>query len=251
MRIPPGIVWFHILQTHVAVGDVSYAVAMQVIVIVCPTRFEANELRRVLKRADGISSAQVRIVVVGVGPGCVHTAQQSVRDADWVILSGVAGGLTDVCRAGTAWWVGEVRTMSGQVISQPWLPDGAAARLKPAAIVSTGQIVRDAEARRAVARKSGATIVDLESGSLSREAAKHDCRFSIVKGISDDLSTTLPATIDQWLRADGSTRLLAVARSVLTGKTSFRELVVMRRSARLAIEQAAGLLDPWLRRDGE
>jgi len=67
-----------------------------------------------------------------------------------------------------------------------------------------------------------------------------------VKGISDDHEAMLPPTIERWTRPDGSTRLFAVAGALLTGQTSVRQLAVMRRASRRAIEHAAERLMPWI-----
>ena len=203
--------------------------------ILCPTRFETRALRRTLGSRARISCT---------GPGALMT-ERALDGCDGpVILAGVAGALTTRHPPGSAWWIREVRGSDGACWQPPDIRGEASV-----VVTSVEDIIDGDDSRAALARTSGADLVDQESVTLARICTARGQPWAIVRGVSDGPGASLPSMVGDWLRADGSLRIgrvaLDVVRSGRADRVALRALSrhsgdAMRSVARLILGGANG-----------
>lgn len=165
--------------------------------ILCPTRFEASHVRR-LARSRGL-----QLEVVGVGCGCEAVLRRvaSVNAGPRVaVMVGIAGAIQDQATVGRAFLADRVVDERGQVHLPPIT--AGAPRL---ALTCSHDVVVGEASRRATAARTGAAMVDMESGPFARVATEAGWRWGVLRGISDDAARELPSEVMRWLRADGGT----------------------------------------------
>lgn len=176
--------------------------------LLCPTDFEASRLRSMAIAAG----AEVR--VIGVGVGCedaVRSLATPESRGRLALLAGIAGGIDDAATVGAAFMAERVVDESGEV-HHPTLPcTGARLTLCCSRVVVMGR-----GARSACANMTGAAMVDMESGPFARVATACGWRWGVLRGISDDAATELPAEVMRWLRPDGGTNWLPLAADLIT-----------------------------------
>ena len=83
-----------------------------------------------------------------------------------------------------------------------------------ATIVQSPTLVTGADAKRALAARSGADLVDMESRAFAECATQAGIPWAIVRGISDDATSPLPPEFAQFVDDRGETRLSRVLASV-------------------------------------
>ncbi|MBU3729096.1 MAG: hypothetical protein FGM37_07605, partial [Phycisphaerales bacterium] len=213
--------------------------------ILAPSSFEADRLRRGLSA----STAPLRVVQVGVGPGADFEGAWADRlvPGSMVILAGVAGSLNPRCAAGTAHWAAAVVDAEGR----RWIPpvqgsarlahgmDGLGQRV----LAGMDRVIGSPEGKRALHACTGAAMVDCESASFARAASRHGWRWGVVRGISDGADDAVPAWMPQLLRRDGSVDAGAVAAALLTNPLRAIDMIRSGRSAGRAMRAACALVD--------
>ena len=211
--------------------------------IICPLQFEATHLRRALAAQD-VGSLEITCC----GPGAVGVerwAQAAALAAgSAVVLAGTAGGIDERTRVGQAYVIERVISDAGE----SWTPTLSPPPASEAAIItSVNSIVTNADQRRALAQRTGAHLVDLESVAFARLASAHGWRWGIVRGVSDDLATSLPQGIDSWIAPDGRTRKLAVLAALLRKPSLARDVRCLRHNSLRALDSAALIAARMLR----
>lgn len=170
--------------------------------IVCPLAFE----RRALVKAG--LTALADIVICGPGAAAVHRWAASFDPRGGkVILAGVAGSLRE-----------NLDTSRAHVVIAATAPDAffQSPDNSPGLVAaSTTSIIRTRAAKLALAKATGADLVDQESLAFIEEARRHAWNWTIVRGISDDLDHDLPAGAENWVDPLGRTRMLSVLGSIL------------------------------------
>lgn len=165
-------------------------------IVVVPTEFE----RRALGRLEG------PVVVCGPGPSAVRTwaTTAALPRGTHVIVAGVAGGLRASASIGLARIVSEVR-----------VPDGRVAATFAAetawTVVGVDRVVSTPAEKRALAERSGADIVDMESHAFAAAAAERGWRLTIVRGVSDGVDDALPEGLASLVTPRGGLRPLRTA----------------------------------------
>ena len=180
-------------------------------VIVCPLQFE----RKMLLRAglDG----RFPIECCGPGAEAVKAWAGSFRSTGrMVILAGLAGGLSETCPAGSAQVVDRVMDA---LTGEDWTPTSPDAGIdRPGTgscvLVSTDAAVLTSRDKLALAERTGAQLVDLESAAFARSAVAAGWRWAVVRGVSDGWDTDLPRDIDLWIDGVGRARRGQVAAAI-------------------------------------
>jgi hopanoid-associated phosphorylase len=145
-------------------------------------------------------------------------ARQNEEDCRGVVSFGVAGGLAPdllpgTCVVGSSILAGNTRTLTDHEWSQELrlaIPDAVYGVLAgvPAPIAHPA-------AKRALYEKTGAIAVDMESHIVARVAADHGMPMAAVRVITDPARRALPQAALAAMRANGTTDIVAMIRSVM------------------------------------
>lgn len=208
-------------------------------IIVCPLRFEAAALRRA-----GIARS---CSVMCCGPGkrgiAAWGAAANIAAGRTVVLAGLAGGLAARCAKGRAFVGSSIVLRGGQRATPLVLDDDA----RCAIIASSPQVLASREEKAAFARTTGAELVDQESEAFATLAASRGWMWGIVRGVSDDMETALPAGLETWVNEHGGTRVMRVAMSLLRRPSSLPAVMWLGADSRIAMaavaERLRGLLE--------
>ena len=206
--------------------------------VLCPTQYEDSRVRAVA-HARGAA-----VHVIGVGCGC-ERAIRSVATAHagdrWVLLVGIAGALRPQARVGEAFVCERVVDENG--LTHLPRPITHATRL---ALTCSRDIVVGEASRNAAAERTGAAMVDMESGPFARVAQETGWRWNVIRGISDDAAKELPAEVMRWLRPDGGTNWRNLAVDLACKPRLWPQVQSMVRHSNAAMRSAAMLLDRTL-----
>lgn len=172
-------------------------------------------LNREARQVDG---AGVRVVA---GGGAPHDLAAQLADlvgnAAGIISFGMAGALEPSLRLGD-WVIGNRLSGTYDAECDPaWV--AALSRCLPSARIGTcfadGQMISTAQAKRALASRHQALVVDMESHVAARAAAEAGVPFAILRCISDDASADLPPAIAVSMAAGGGLAPGAILTSIL------------------------------------
>ncbi len=101
--------------------------------------------------------------------------------------------------------------------------------------------------KRALGRDTGALAVDTESHMVAHAAASHGLPMAAIRVVADPAHRALPEVALTAVRADGSTDLLAVLRSVMRRPHQLPALLLTAldaRAARATLLRGRSLLEP-------
>lgn len=195
--------------------------------ILCPMHIEFAAVRRALRAATLEHSA--RLVRTGVGKDAIL---RSLRDhaqrqpTSLAILAGVCGALRHV----------PDRPAISRVIDQhghTW-SDGVGFDPAGVTLIAVDQIVATPADKAALAQRSGAAIVDMESHAFAAACRDMALPWTVIRGVSDTPEETLPAQVIHWIRPDGTTIVARAALDMLRAPTLIPHIVgVVRRSNRV------------------
>lgn len=204
-------------------------------ILLCPLQFERRALL-----AGGLEDC-CDIICCGPGEaaGIWVKNNYNAKTNSPLILAGLAGGLRDGLHASTAHVANKVIDEQGN----SWTPtfkfsDNAS----QVTIVSTTHVIVTSQAKRALAERSNADIVDLESANFAAAASACGCQWAIVRGISDCVTDSLPGDIDRWVDSKGSTVPSAVVGSILRKPAVLSDIRRMRSASIAAMEAASDII---------
>lgn len=206
--------------------------------LLCPTRFEASHVRAVA-RTRGVA-----MQVIGVGCGCeaaIRRVAAAHPAASTVLLVGISGALRPQATVGQAFLAERVIDERGDT-HLPTITAGAA-RLP---LVCSRDVVVGESARAATADRTGAAMVDMESGPFARVATELGWRWGVLRGVSDDAARELPSEVMRWLRLDGGTNWGNLAVDLATKPRIWPGVASMMRHANAAMRSATAALGPLL-----
>ena len=206
-------------------------------VVLCALRFEQRALQR--------HTRGIRIECCGPAAiGVRRWFDSQACPAGAVILSGLAGSLTDQCPRGTAHVITGVSAHDAEVLRPTLpLPDRSARGGRECIVVSVGQPVTTPAAKRALAQKTGAHLVDMESVAFAEAATQAKVRWAIVRGVSDGIDDELPAMSRDLVDERGRARALRIAAGVLRQPSLARDLHRLGRVSGAAMRAAARLIE--------
>ena len=137
----------------------------------------------------------------------------------WIMSWGVAGSLDSNWRPGAIIRPAEVVAESGEVYASN-------TRSAPALrMASTMQPVRSRMDRLALAERTHAVAVDMESAAIAAVCRDAGIPFVCVRAIADGCDVELPEWIDEAMAADGSLRPVQIARRLLTRPGTIHALI--------------------------
>lgn len=151
---------------------------------------------------------------------------------------GLAGSVCNSYVAGQAYIIDHVRSASGQEFHPPLRGE----RDHSTIITSADRIIASCDERLALAQRTGAHLVDLESVAFAELAIARGWRWGIIRGVSDDLSTLAPAGMEQWVDDRGRTRKVAVLAALARKPSMLREVRCLHHNSKQALVRAAELI---------
>ena len=194
---------------------------------------------RTLNRAQ----ARVRHIVCGPGPAAARRATLTALPAApaAIVSWGVAGALSRGFAAGDIFRPDTVVSADGQVFVTSG-PGRDGSRL-----VSVDAPVRTHKARLELAARSGAGLVDMESGSIAEVCAAARIPFQCVRAVADGVDDLLPDWVDDLMTPAGDLAAFSAVLAILRHPGSLPALLRTGagfRRALKALEQAARS-HPW------
>ncbi len=168
------------------------------------------EERALLRGLRAAPNPDVRIVRTGIGKDAILAVlEREARAAApaLVILAGACGGLSPTA---------EVPPVA-RVIDEHGRAWGAGIGFDTAGVTLIGvdRVVATPADKAALAARTGAAIVDMESHAFAAACEARGLAWSVVRGVSDTPDETLPAEVLSWVRADGTTRNVRAAIDML------------------------------------
>jgi len=167
----------------------------------------------VLHRADGDGSR----FMVGLGAmdrdRCRAEAERlAAAGPDLLVSFGLAGGLVPHRQPGDLVLPRAVVTPAGErwAVDTAWR-DALAARVRSgrdeAALASVAAPVGTPAAKRDLAGRTGAPVVDMESAVLARAASDHAIPMIVVRAVCDPVGRTVPTALQTVTDASGRLRV--------------------------------------------
>lgn len=169
-----------------------------------------------------------------------------------MLLLGVAGGIVVGAEHGHAGFVDRVVDEAGAAIGSAEVP--ASWRGQRWCAASVGVPASTPDAKRALATRTGADVVDMESVAFvlaaRRLAPERRIRVSIIRGISDGPDDTLPDGIERLVDERGGTRIAAAIALLARRPSLLAPLRALGRQTSAAVSAAAELIPHWLAESG-
>jgi hypothetical protein len=170
----------------------------------------------------------VRVVQTGIGKDALVRAiarAGSGPGACLFVLAGACGGLGH----------GEDVPPIARVVDEhgrTWTPWGA--EKNGAALAAVDHIVSTPADKQALAERTGASIVDMESHAFAARCEEMGIAWSVVRGVSDTPDETLPHEVLGWITPEGDTRTGRAMLDMVRRPSLVPHIVgVMRRSNRV------------------
>jgi len=150
-----------------------------------------------------------------------------------LVSFGLAGGLADEMRPGDAVIPAEVILEDGRrvFVDAGW---GGAAGAS-GTLLAVDHAVSSVKEKRELARRTGASAVDMESGAVARVALEHGLPFIVVRAIADPIDRSLPSALEGVIASDGRTRIGRLSLNLVRAPGQIADLV------RLSLDSRAGL----------
>jgi len=174
------------------------------------------------------------LVTTGIGGQAIRRAAEASPDGAPLILAGVAGALSREVEVGSAYLVSEVFTSAG-VLASPVLAEGLR-------VTGADDIVATPQDKQALANRTGAHLVDMESHDFAEAAEQCGRRWAIVRGVSDGLDHHLPPGCDQWFSTDGGLRLTRAAVSLAGRPRQIPSMIAFAGRTRAAMQSVRRLI---------
>lgn len=219
--------------------------------ILCPTHYERRHLRGELSRL-GIGA---EFDVCGVGPGSVNRwlerSDQARVDRSpagrRVILAGIAGGLDPSLHLGFVATAGKIVGAGAEQAAEH--PSFFPTILKDPAvtIASVDRVCATPADKQLLRERTGASLVDMESGAFAAAATVRGWKWGVVRGVSDRADHG----VDQWLidilKVDGSVDAPALLRAICASPRRLAMMVAINRFASATLAAVAREIDALLR----
>lgn len=218
-----------------SIADPSHAI------VICPLEFERRALLQV-----GVGK-YCEVSCCGPGPLATRQCVQSSAITDGpIILAGLAGALREDIAKGSAYVATRVIDDAGHAWQPTGIPEGNLPDPSGLTIISTLHTITTTQERRALAERSSADLVDLESAAFAEAASAAGRQWAIVRGVSDGLHDALPENIDEWVDEQGRTRTSAVIAAILRRPALVGEVRRLRADSIEAMNAVAGVIDSML-----
>ncbi|MGH8273037.1 MAG: purine phosphorylase [Gammaproteobacteria bacterium] len=180
-------------------------------------------MRMEARTARPLARCGCRVLVSGVGGVRARTAAEAAlaAGASRLLVWGTAGGLVPDLVAGTLLLPAAVFDAEGNrfAVDPEWRSGLLTAvptdiPLGEAALATAVRPLADSEAKAALAARTGAGAVDMETVAVAAVAAARGAPFAVVRAIADPLELALPSVVlaavsERFLAPEVALRLLA------------------------------------------
>jgi adenosylhomocysteine nucleosidase len=200
------------------------------------------------------SPADVR-VGGGTAEGAAREAASAISDGARALVSfGLAGGLDPALQPGAILRPARIFWRDQVFTSDPALMAALGGQTCESVLAADAALM-SARDKLAAHERSGAAAVDMESGAVAEQAARHGVTFAVLRAVCDGAGEDLPPAALLALDASGKIRILRVAHSVVRHPAQVPALLALAShagAARAALAQeiarisARGALLPWL-----
>lgn len=197
--------------------------------ILCPMQMEAAKLSGLVRRQGWT------LLTTGIGGDAIERALSTVPPRCPVLLAGVAGALVPDLEPGSAHLIAEVVAPDG-ILQSPLIAEGLR-------VTGADKIIATPSDKAALAERTGAHIVDMESHAFAAAAEAAGRPWAIIRGVSDGVDHHLPAGCDQWFTPDGGIRPLRAAKDLLGRPRELLQMLSFARRTHLAMRQVAALAE--------
>ncbi|HZZ41111.1 MAG TPA: hypothetical protein VFE06_18380 [Acidobacteriaceae bacterium] len=194
---------------------------MNTVAIVAALPSELAPLTRGWQRSEAVLRGRIgdhNMLAAATGMGAaavtracdaVLTAAPSTAPIDTLISIGYAGSLSCGLRSPDACAIREViDDATGERFPTDPLPDEAPVPIKPQRLVTLDRVA-DPDAKRRLAEKYQATLVDMEAAAVARFASAHNLRFLCFKAVTDGPNDRLP-DFNRFATPDGHIRVTSL-----------------------------------------
>ncbi len=191
----------------------------------------------------------IRIAVAESGTGFhnARRATQALVDAHspkWILSCGYSGALIPEMKTGNIVVANNIVDTHGQhFLVEHGMADNRKHGLYVDKTVTSDEMIRHVKDKKALAEKTGAVAVDMESLAVAQIAKETGTKFLSVRVISDDLSKDLPPEILSIMGENNQVRIGAALTSVWKRPGSVKDLWYLREQAVKASEKLATFLD--------
>lgn len=155
-----------------------------------------------------------------------------------VILAGLAGGLDPDLQSGEVVVVDGVVDSHGRTIVPP-LASAMTAPGRRGRVATAGRIVASQEAKLALGRSTGATIVDQESDHFAELARVKGWMWGVIRVVADTAEEAVPTALERFVDHEGRTRLRNVAAEVFQRPSLLPVLRRLGRQSKFALANLA------------
>jgi len=162
----------------------------------------------------------------GVGAGRAVDALQRLIEAhqpDCIINFGFAGALDPALRVGDIVQPAAVLNEAGRRIDLQNAPGPI--------LLTTDTLIDSAEGKRQLYAQHRAAAVDMESFALAQAARDRGIAIHLLRAVSDDAHTALPAESVRWVAPDGRADAAAAMRYLAAHPWRLGTLLALRRHA--------------------
>ncbi len=163
-----------------------------------------------------------------------------------LILAGLAGSLREDIATGTAYEIAKVIDDDGREWKPTFKGRDEMSGGRDLTIVSTRQAVTESAAKRALAQRTGADLVDMESAAFAAAASKSQRQWAVVRGVRDGVEDSLPDDIEDWIDERGRTKTAAVIGAIVRRPALLGAVRRLRAQSAAAMEAAAKVIDSML-----
>lgn len=153
------------------------------------------------------------------------TTRLIARGARCLLSFGLAGGLDPTLAPGALIVPDVVLSAEGHWPTHP--PLAAELGRVGGAVFSGDSVVTTAGAKRTLFQRTGAACVDLESGAVAEQAARHAIPFAVLRAVCDPASRSLPHAALAALDPNGRISTWRVARAVLAHPRELSALIAL------------------------
>ena len=208
-------------------------------------------------RGGFLRDIRVATVESGAGRKRAERATHALIDAhapQWLLSVGFAGALTPQLHVGDVVVANRIVPADAPVPADDAglridikMPADEAQGLYVGRLATATHIVQTVAEKRAIAERTGAIAVDLESLAVAEVCRERKVRFIAVRAISDDCSADLPSEVLTVLGGSGSIRAGAVVGALWKRPSSYKDLWRLRQHASLASERLSQFLTSMLK----
>jgi len=164
-----------------------------------------------------------------------------------IISVGVSGGLDPALAPGDLVIGQSVVTAAGETFScdtalMGTLPNRRGQPITPSIIYGANEVILEANDKKDIFAKTGATSVDMESHGAARAAQGGGAAFLAIRAIADPADRTLPSAALNAVNKDGSTKVFSTLVNAARDPGQFPALLQLGQDSSNALSTLSGNL---------